>query len=400
MKHSHTIGVETTAWQNERGYGRHARALLSALFGLDIENKYILITDTLENGELNQHHFPASVEVKTVETSKSAIRAASSSSSRSLLDLWKMSQALSSPDFDLLIFPTIYSYVPVYSHAKKIVFIHDVIAETFPQYTLPTLTSRIFWKAKVLAGRHQADAITTVSEYSRKKLIEHFHLQPEKVFVIGEASDTIFRRLADPILTPVLQNSGIPETGRLIIYVGGFGPHKNVGSLITSFARLAYRKSFEDISLILVGKKQHETFYSEIERLENLAQETGLTDRIHFTGYLPDEELVVLMNRASTLVLPSLMEGFGLPAIEAAACGCPVIATQESPLPGLLGDAGIYINPYQTDDLFFALEKVLGSDELRERMSQSGMKAVKRLSWETSAQQLLNLITHILSGTP
>ena len=99
---------------------------------------------------------------------------------------------------DLLLFPTVYSYVPVVTRAKKIVMIHDIIAETFPQLTLPKLASRLFWRAKVGLGRSQADAIVTVSDYSRQGITKRFKLAPERVFVVGEASDPAFRVIAKP----------------------------------------------------------------------------------------------------------------------------------------------------------------------------------------------------------
>ena len=113
-------------------------------------------------------------------------------------DMMRASRAMSDRRLDLLIFPTIYSFVPVLSRAKKIVFIHDVIAETFPQLTVPRLRSRLFWKAKVALGRLQADAVATVSEYSRRKLVERFRIPADRVAVVGEASDPIFRRLDRP----------------------------------------------------------------------------------------------------------------------------------------------------------------------------------------------------------
>ena len=111
-----------------------------------------------------------------------------------------------------------------------------------------------------------------------------------------------------------------------------------------------------------------------------------------FTGYLPDDELVVLLNLATVSVLPSLIEGFGLPAVEAAACGCPVIATTESPLPALLGEGGLYFNPQQSRELEAALIAVLESETLRRKMSKAGREAASKLTWKAAAQQMVDLI--------
>ncbi len=382
------IGVDATCWQNTRGYGRHARALLSTLVRLDTENHYTFVLDSAEDEKV----LPFGVEVRVAKTTTPTAIAASAKGHRSLRDLWQMSRTLSSSDFDLLLFPTIYSYVPILSRAKKIVMIHDIIPETFPQLTLPGFTSRLFWKTKTALGRWQADAIVTVSDYSRQGIIRHFNIPPEKVFVVGEASDPIFRVLDNPIPTPYLISLGITPYGRHVVYVGGFGPHKNLETLVTVFAKLSRYLTLSDIRLVLVGEYQKEVFYSSFETIRRRVEELGITDRVLFTGYLSDEELVVLLNLSTVLVLPSLIEGFGLPAIEAAACGCPVIATTASPLPNLLGTAGLYIDPQRPEELEEALIRVLESESLRRQMRGKGLMAVRQLTWEIAARQMMSLL--------
>src|SRR5262249_5259141 len=237
------IGVDATCWQNNRGYGRHARALLRALVRLDAENHYTFFLDTNEGFAT----LPPGVETRLVRAAAPTAIAASAHGHRSLGDMWRMSRASYDPELDLLLFPTIYSYVPVFSRARKIVMIHDVIAETYPRLTLPHPLQRLFWRAKVALGRRQADAIVTVSEYSRRGIARRFDLAPESVFVVGEASDPIFRRLPEARLTPRLNALGLDPNHRLIVYVGGFGPHKNLESLVAAFARLASRPDLSDI---------------------------------------------------------------------------------------------------------------------------------------------------------
>jgi glycosyltransferase involved in cell wall biosynthesis len=116
--------------------------------------------------------------------------------------------------------------------------------------------------------------------------------------------------------------------------------------------------------------------------------------RIVFSGFLDDEELVVLLNLASVLVLPCLLEGFGLPAVEAAACGCPVIATKASPLEGLLRGAGIFIHPDEIE-IVRALQQVLSSEELRLRMGENGLRAARRLTWDEAARQMMGVIGEV-----
>ncbi|MCI0591196.1 MAG: glycosyltransferase family 4 protein [Gammaproteobacteria bacterium] len=387
------IGVDATCWQNTRGYGRHTRALLSTLVRLDTRNRYIFFMDSTENSEV----LPPEVEIRLICTSAPTAVAASSNGHRSARDMWRIGLAISDPSFDLLLFPTVYSFVPVFSRAKKVVMIHDVIAEKYPQLTLPSLAARLFWKAKVALGRWQADAIVTVSDYSRQAILTHFKIRPERVFVVGEASDPIFRVLDNPRPTPYLDSMGVTANGRKVVYVGGFGPHKNLEALVTVFANLAAQSEFSDVRLVMVGEHEREVFHSYFGTIKKQIHALGITGRVIFTGYLPDEELVVLLNLSTVLVLPSLMEGFGLPAIEAAACGCPVIATAASPLPTLLGEGGIYVDPAEPEDLALALTRVLRSESIRRRMREAGLLAARRLTWDTAAQQMISLMQEVVA---
>jgi glycosyltransferase involved in cell wall biosynthesis len=273
--------------------------------------------------------------------------------------------------------------------------IHEIIAETFPDLTVPNKAARLFWNTKVALGRWQADAIVTVSDYSRQGILIHFTMAPERVFVVGEANDQIFRVLDDPQPTARLRSLGLLPGVRSVVYVGGFGPHKNLDALLASFAALAPQREFADVILVMVGEYQKEVFHSSFQTLKQRVQELGVAQRVIFTGYLSDGELVILLNLATVLVLPSLMEGFGLPAVEAAACGCPVIATKSSPLPSLLGDGAIYIDPTDVKDLELKLQQVLTSDELRQRMRRAGIAAAARLTWDAAAHQLIAVLNRV-----
>ncbi len=142
----------------------------------------------------------------------------------------------------------------------------------------------------------------------------------------------------------------------------------------------------------MVGEYRKEVFYSEYHGLSERIHHLGLDERVIFTGYLPDEELVVLLNLSTLLVLPSFMEGFGLPAIEAAACGCPVIATKESPLPSLLGNACVYVDPENPLELLTGFIDVLGSKHKQMEMSQAGIIAAARHTWDSAAIEFIRIL--------
>lgn len=387
------IGIDATAWHNQRGYGRHIRALISALVRLDRENHYTLFFDSAAGLE----QVPDQAEIHLVKVKTPTAVAASSTGRRSLKNMWLVSRALSSAEYDLLFFPTVYSFVPVWSRARKLVMIHDLIPEKFPHYTLPSPFARMFWAAKSALGRWQADALLTVSDFSRQQLAAHFNLDPENVYVVGEASDPVFKQLDSPAVTQNLVDLGISAARRLVTFVGGFGPHKNLSTLVEVFARISAMPTFSDVVLVLVGQYQDEVFYSTSGPLQSQIKALMLHDRVIFTGYLPDDELVNLLNLSTTLVLPSYLEGFGLPAIEAAACGCPVVATKASPLPQILGEGGLYVDPFSSIELEQALVQVLESPELRQHMSSAGISAAKALSWDKAARDLMQVFQSVAS---
>jgi glycosyltransferase involved in cell wall biosynthesis len=388
------IAVDATCWHNRRGFGRHARALLRALVRLDSANRYVLFLDSKEAAEPT----PGECEVRVVESAVPTVRAASADGHRSLKNMWRVSRALSSPEFDALIFPTIYSYVPAFGRSRKLVMMHDVIAETYPQLTVPRPSARLLWNIKSALARMQSDALITVSEYSRAAILKRFGLRPDQVYVVGEAADPVFRKLQAPTPGPKLRSAGVTVelagSRRMAVYLGGFSPHKNLEALVAAYARLAARPEFADVMLVMVGATSGDAFHSYYGTIAAQVDALGLRGRVLFTGYLEDEDLVVLLNLASVLVLPSLMEGFGLPAVEAAACGCPVIATKASPLPELLGAAGIFIDPDEAG-ILRALDEVLSHEDLRRRMGQCGQAAAQRLTWEEAARQMMNVIRKV-----
>jgi glycosyltransferase involved in cell wall biosynthesis len=381
------IGVDATCWLNNRGYGRHARALLRSLLSADPASRYTFFIDSDPSTE----PLPPQAAIRRLRAKVPTTQAASAEGHRSLVDMWRTTKALSTSNLDVLLYPTVYSYVPALCRARKIVIIHDVIAETFPQLTVPNTSARLFWNAKVALSRFQADAIVTVSEYSRRHIIERFRVDPSCVFVVGEAADPVFRVIPRPNLPPSLKPL-LGRDNRIVTYVGGFSPHKNIRALVSAFFKCSLE--FRDARLVMVGEHKKEVFHSYFDTIQKQVRELGIEDRVIFPGYLSDEELAHLLNLSSVLVLPSLMEGFGLPAVEAAACGCPVIATTESPLPDLLGEGAIYIDPNK-HQLDYALFRVLESESLRKRMSGHALEAASRLTWDAAAQEMLNVIRHV-----
>lgn len=381
------IAVDATCWANRRGYGRHARALVSELMRLDDQNEYTLVVDF----PIDEEALPERAAVRRVGSERPAAEAASATGHRSLADMWRVSRALADRQYDLILFPTIYTFVPVFSRSRKVVFFHDVIAEKFSHLTHPQLLPRMLWRLKSRLGRWQADAVVTVSEHARRGIVERFRLPPEEVHVVGEASDPVFRQVESPRLCERLAARGYSAAKRSVIYVGGFSPHKNLLALIDVIAELCSDPAYADLQLVFVGATD-DVFNSYLDEVVAHVAAQRLAERTIFTGFLTDEELVQLLNTTTVLALPSLLEGFGLPAVEAAACGCPVVATTESPLPSLLARGGLFAAPTDRAAWRANLAEVLSNSERRDELARGAVLDAQQLTWKAAAKELQSVI--------
>ena len=181
----------------------------------------------------------------------------------------------------------------------------------------------------------------------------------------------------------ILNNYGINEPG--ILYVGGLEPRKNVDGIITSFYKLKTRGVIHKL-VIVSATKGH--YYDKILRM---IKKLKLEKEVIFTGYVQPDDLPKVYNAADLFVFPSFYEGFGLPPLEAMACGCPVITSNTSSLPEVVGDAGIMVDPHHAEGLADAMHKVLNNDGLKQDMIKRGLKRAKMFSWEKAAKKTLKI---------
>ena len=380
------IGIDATCLGSRRGYGRFLRELLPALLECDRHNEYVLFVD---------RHTAAEVEplpARTVQppTRASQVSAASARGRRSLRDLWTMRRAVAKERLDLFYFPSVYSYFPVPARVPVVVGIHDTIAERYGRTVFPTRRARWLWNVKVALARRQACALITVSEWSRRSIVEWFGVAPEDVFVTVEAPAAAFRPSDDPAPRRAwLRGRGLPEDAPYLLYVGGFNPHKNLARLVDAFADVVGSGGDggeSDLWLLLVGDTAGDVFHAELGSLRAAIARAGVERRVHFAGYVDDAQLRHLYCGALALVLPSLEEGFGLPAVEAAACGTPCVATNRSPLPDLLEGGGLFVDPGDAPALRSALVQLARDADLRRTLGRSALSRAGSLSWSATAR--------------
>ncbi len=381
------IGVDACCWANKRGFGRFTRELLTAIVEQDKKNQYLFFVDQ-DTAAASQ--FPEPAKIVVAATRQSPLEAASAEGRRSLKDVWALTQAVRKQPVEMFFFPAVFSYFPILNRTKVLVTIHDVIADHHPETVFTSQKLKLFWQAKERLAVRQADLILTVSEYSKEQIVEYFKLPESRVRAITEGPSRIFNAVPrSQIGEVILRRYGLAADSRWLLYVGGISPHKNLQRLVEALRQLGESPQFVDVKLVLVGDYQNDTFHSDYPALTAHIERLQLTDKVIFTGFVKDEELVYLYNAASIFVMPSLEEGFGLPAIEAMACGAPVVVSNRGSLPEIVGDAGRFFNPYDAGDICKAIQEVLADAALKTRMREAGKRRAAQFTWEAAAAKTL-----------
>ncbi len=390
------IGIDACCWSNRRGFGRFTRELLKSLIAIDSSNEYWLFLDQQSS---NVPGLPQAANIVIVPTTVSPVKAASASGHRSFRDLWAMTRAVFKQKLDLFFFPAIYSFFPILNRIPIAITIHDMIPEDHPEAVFPNKRRLFFWKMKELAALRQADIVVTVSNYSKQQILRYCRLKESRVRVITEAPGEAFLELPqNQDMKQVLRSYGLADPCRFLLYVGGISPHKNLKTLVEAFHLLISDPDFSEMKLVLVGDYETDSFYSDYPALKAKIEELDLTGKVLFTGFVEDADLTVLYNSAALIVIPSLQEGFGLPALEAMACGAPVVSSSAGSLPEVLGKAGSFFDPYSPDDMLKVIRSVLSDPVLRESMRHAGLERAKEFRWETAARQTLAIFDDMRSG--
>lgn len=287
---------------------------------------------------------------------------------------------------DLFFSPT--HYTPVISPVKRVMTIFDLSYLRFPQYFKPRdlYQMKLWTKISVM----QAEHVITISKSSRDDIMKFYGIDKQKITVAypGYNSSTYFPITDDPKTESVKSKYGI--TGKYTVYVGTVQPRKNLVRLIEAF------KNIENLKLVIVGKttglgRQAWMF----EETLNKPKELGIEDKIIFTGFAPTEDLPSLIRGAEAFILPSLWEGFGIPPLDAMACGTPVIVSNVSSLPEVVGSAGILVDPFNVGQMEQAIRTLAFDKKLQMQKSKEGLKQAAKFSWEKMAKQVLKVFEEV-----
>ena len=278
---------------------------------------------------------------------------------------------------------------PLRLPCASVVTFHDMTFFLFPQ--LHTWARRLFFPTAMRISARQADAIITVSESTRQDAIRLLAIDPGKIFTAQLGVDPSFRTINDlGEKSRVIAKYNLPE--RFILYLGTIEPRKNLPILIRAYRQLV--NSGTSHKLVLVGK--YGWMYEDVL---DLVDELGLEDKVFFAGYVPQDDLPLVYNLASLFVYPTIYEGFGLPALEAMACGVPVITSQIASLPEIVGDAGILIPVNNVEALSEAMSRVLGDSTLREKLIKDGQLRSTKFSWDRTAQLTWQVYMQVMKSS-
>ena len=378
------IGIDGGCLANRRGFGRFAREIIQALAAANSPHDFVVFID---RPSLDRVTIPNGMETVVVDVRVAPSVAASASGRRSLRDMLAMGRAVAKGNLDAIYFPASYSFFPVWNAGRVVVTMHDTLALAHPEWVFPNGRGQLAWKLKEQAAAFFADRIVTVSEAARRELAAWFRLKPDRIRVITEGPDATFGPVGDrQVAASVLQRYGFDPQTRFLLYVGGLSPHKNLGRLIEAFDQASTRA--EPCHLILVGDFA-DNFHTEVPNLRAQIERLGRTSSIHLAGFVPDADLAHFYRSAYALVQPSLMEGFGLPTVEAMVSGTPVVCSRAGSLPEVVGPAGLFFDPFDTADIARCLSQILNDPVERDQLAAIALEQATRFTWDRAARLLL-----------
>lgn len=371
------IGIDGRAakWYRGTGIGTYTYQLIKCLNNIDSINNYLLF---MPESFKNDIYLKKNFKLDNAPQSDK-------------INFWEeinIPNIIKNNKIDLYHVPQNGVGLPINKNCRFIITLHDVIPYRMPE-TVSNRYLKIFseYIPKIVP---LCDGIITVSNFSKKDIVKSFNFPENKIYVTHLASEDIYKPM-DKRISRYVARKYYSITEDYILYVGGFSPRKNILGLIDSFSKLitSYKKP---LFLVIAGKKG-ESYNIYKERTEKL----NISDKVLFPGFISIEHLPYIYNAANLFVYPSFYEGFGLPPIEAMACGIPVITSNTTSLPEVVGKGALLINPLNKANLCEAMLEVLSDNNLKNKLISSGIKRASELSWKKTIKNTINIYNKIMN---
>lgn len=383
------VGIDATSWDNPRGYGRFARNAVERLVALDTSRRYVMVGPPPGGPSL-----PAGAEVLRLREGTGVPRAADAA--RPPSELVALAYAARRARVDALLFPSVYTWFPS-PGVPAVVGVHDVIADTLPELTLPSRRARVLWRAKETAAVRMAARVFTVSEAARAVVTARWRLEPASVAVVPEAPAPVFFPRAPSDVEAARAEVALAPGEPFVLFAGGISPHKNLQTALAAVAGLGAGRCPR---LVAVGDTDDDRFLSSGGSVRDHIAALGIPDRVLLPGFVSDETLARLYSGAAAVVIPSLAEGFGLPAVEAAACGAALVLSDVPAHRETLDGAARFVAPRDARAVGAALAELVADGAAAAELGGRARRQVAHMNWDAAAHALTAVLDTLDRGAP
>jgi glycosyltransferase involved in cell wall biosynthesis len=349
------------------GIGVYTNNLMKALFELDRDNQYVLLHPGLSHSDV----FTSSPNVTNIVLP---------ARNKLFWDQVTVPAYADRAGIDIIFNPKL--SIPLRARARKVLVMHG--AEQFAVPSAFQILDRMYFTLANPMYCKTADAVVVMTQTGKEDVTRYMRADPSKIHVIPEAYNEACRVLPPDATGATLSRYQVPE--RFMLFIGGLNPIKNFGRALRAFAKLTVGPRH----LVVLGFKRWK-YKQDLELVSKL----NLNDRVHFVGFVPDEDLPAFYNRAELLLFPSLYEGFGIPVLEAMACGCPVVTSTTGCTAEVAGGAAELVDPYDVDSIRAGMERVLTDPGVRRQMIDRGLKRCREFSWKRTAAAMLELFASL-----
>jgi glycosyltransferase involved in cell wall biosynthesis len=374
------IAVDARVIPRYPGLGRHCLNILRELSKIDKKNEYIIFTADSSLSFLEQYPNFHLVRVGFPVLS--------------LKTLFSFARYINKERVDLFYCP--FQVTPLRVSCPMVITVHDMMDLLYPDAFShhPFLIRHglnAYFHFNIPRSVRNARMLIAVSQSTKRHIVEYFHLPDEKIKVIYNGIESKFKPVSDKLLSENIKRKyQLPD--RFILYLGSIKPYKNLIGVLKAFLKLQQNwPNLRQVKLIIAGLK-----HFTLPHVQEMLAHPAIKNQVIKIGHVDEEDLPVVYSLAELFLFPSLWEGFGIPPLEAMACGTPVITSDRTSLPEVVGQAGILVDPENTEQIAFEIQRVLNDEILRKQMIQKGIQQACKFRWDVAARETLGVLEDVI----